>query len=209
MTLAKYNEVMERLTLGDDARARILETVEHADVAKKRPSARRRWALIAAAFAVVLLGSIALLPKQTHPSTPETTGLDVQFGFVIEECDGPQALSAAVGFEVPDFSLLSTSFDEIAYTNINNEIAEVSARQGEQTLTYRKSIGEEDNSGLYEDFTQVKTVDTLGIPLTLKGTSEGFLLAIWQKDEYVFSLSTDPPISEQALLALVSDLLGE
>ena len=209
MTLAKYNEVMERLTLGDAARARILETVQRVDATERRLPGWRRWAVIAAAFAVVLLGALALRPKQPRPSTPETTGLDAQLGFVIEECDGPEALSAAVGFPVEDFRLLPMTFDEIAYTNINNVIAEVSARRGEQTLCYRKSLGEEDNSGLYEDFSQVKTVEALGLPVTLKGTSDGFLLAIWQKDAYICSLALDAPLSEQALCALVSALLGE
>lgn len=206
--MAKYNEAMERLTLDPAARTRILEAAQSAEQpAARQRGAWRRWAAIAAVLAVVLIGAIALLPKRSSPEPTEPEDQSMQAGYFTEEYDSAAALSEAMGFEVEDLGSLPMELGERTYLNICGEIAEETAQSGTQTLCYRKSSGSEDNSGVYEEFTAVKTVETNGVRITLKGADAGFLLALWEKDGYSFSLSLSEPISEQSLCSLAEALL--
>ena len=56
------------------------------------------------------------------------------------------------------------------------------------TALLRKSQGTEDNSGDFDQYPDVKTLDTAGIDVTLKGAEGQFTLALWQEDGFSYSL---------------------
>ena len=67
----KYDEVMEKLEVTPEMRARILQNVEtQMTEPRKKPNRLRRFAALAACLAVLLVGAVAL-PKLISSPAPE------------------------------------------------------------------------------------------------------------------------------------------
>ena len=61
--------------------------------------------------------------------------------------------------------------------------------QGEgETAVFRKSLGEEDNSGDYTMYSEKKEVAVGNLTVTLKGDDGAYPLAVWSDDGYACSL---------------------
>ena len=83
MTLkGRYDELMDRVQMTDEMRARVLEKVRQADLSapedrRRAPAAWRRWGAMAACLAVVIAGGLALphlLPQNGTEDPPVMTG---------------------------------------------------------------------------------------------------------------------------------------
>lgn len=70
----------------------------------------------------------------------------------------------------------------------------------EETMRIRKGPGSDDISGDYNNYAQVKTVDSV----TIKGGSDGFVLALWEKDGYTYSVSVGEALTQADMLALIA-----
>lgn len=103
---------------------------------------------VAACFAILLVGALTL-PNMLNqvPSGNEvlTPGAD------IAEVSTPEELSDAVGFEVSDITCLPFEVQERTYTAYWEELAEIEYRGEGQTAVFRKSLGQDDNSGDYTE----------------------------------------------------------
>lgn len=67
-------------------------------------------------------------------------------------------------------------------------------------MLIRKAVGSEDVSGDYNVYAQVMTVDGV----ILKGEKDAFVLAIWAKDGYTYSVSVEKAVSQTDMMALVN-----
>ena len=85
-----------------------------------------------------------------------------------------EELSNTVGCEVESPFVA----EQIEYTAYWQEMAQISYTGKGQTLIYRKSVGEEDNSGDYTDYQNCIEVEINTISVQLKGNAETFNLAI-------------------------------
>ena len=94
----KYRELMERISVTPELRARVLEGVR-TETAKVRPRAAA-WKFTAAACLAVLLIGAAVLSSQ--PFAPPPSGGGSSGGPDFQDCASAQALSDAVGFPVSD-----------------------------------------------------------------------------------------------------------
>ena len=104
-----------------------------------------------------------------------------------------------------DLTDLSFAPEETSYLDLFGEIAEITYTGAEQRLTLRKSLGSEDNSGDYRGFTAEETAALAdGTAVTLKGDGTGFLLALWQRDGYAYSLAAETGMTAEALLTLAA-----
>ena len=74
----------------------------------------------------------------------------------------------------PDFYLL-------AYKNIY--------ANGGSMACFRQSLGEEDNSGDWNEYPAKESFTVNGCAVTLKGEADSYTLAIWQDGTYSYSLS--------------------
>ena len=103
----------------------------------------------------------------------------------------------------PDRFVLCAGGDELPH--LFGEIAEITYTGAEQRLTLRKSLGSEDNSGDYRGFTAEETAALAdGTAVTLKGDGTGFLLVLWQRDGYAYSLAAETGMTAEALLTLAA-----
>lgn len=195
MTLTKYDEVMEKLEVTPEMRARILRNVE-AQTAQpvNKQNRMRRFAALAACLAVLLVGAIAL-PQRTSDPVPEASETMIANGMV--EVTSRDELSKAVGFPVKSAQSLPFFPQDIRYTSYWGEMAQIDYANGGSTACFRQSLGEADNSGDWNEYPALEKLTASGCAVTLKGETDSYTLAVWQDGTYSYSLnlSTGQPAS--------------
>ena len=199
-----YDEIMEEIQVTEEMRDRILQNIANTEIQKK-PSGKKsshvyRWqkySLTAACLALLLVGAVAL-PKlwsgngQEPPAVGNEIGAGELTGSVswgIQECSSAEALSEAAGFPVEKLEQIPFQAQETYYNYLGDGLAEVRYYgAGEERLDYRKSAGEEDNSGVYLNFDRVQEEESNGVKVTLKGDGDRVYLILWQKDGFSYSI---------------------
>ena len=185
--MTKYDEVMEKLEVTPEMRARILQNVEtQMAEPRKKPNRLRRFAALAACLAVLLVGAMAL-PKFISSPVPEESETMIANGMV--EVISKEELSEAVGFPVKSAQSLPFFPQSIYYTSYWGEMAQIDYANGGSTACFRQSLGEEDNSGDWSEYPAQKSLTVNGCAVTLKGEADSYTLAIWQDGTYSYSLS--------------------
>lgn len=185
--MTKYDEVMEKLEVTPEMRARILQNVEtQMAEPRKKPNRLRRFAALAACLAVLLVGAAAL-PKLISSPTPEESETTIANGMV--EVASKEELSEAVGFPVKSAQSLPFFPQSIYYTSYWGEMAQIDYANGGSMACFRQSLGEEDNSGDWSEYPAQKSLTVNGCAVTLKGEADSYTLAIWQDGTYSYSLS--------------------
>lgn len=185
--MTKYDEVMEKLEVTPEMRARILQNVEtQMAEPRKKPNRLRRFAALAACLAILLVGAMAL-PKFISSPVPEESETMIANGMV--EVISKEELSEAVGFPVKSAQSLPFFPQSIYYTSYWGEMAQIDYANGGSTACFRQSLGEEDNSGDWSEYPAQKSLTVNGCAVTLKGEADSYTLAIWQDGTYSYSLS--------------------
>ena len=205
-----YDEIMEEIQVTDEMRDRILQNIANTEIQKKvsgkKSSHFYRWqkySLTAACLALLLVGT-ATLPGlwknngQEAPMVGNESGTGELTGSAswgIQECSSAEALSEAAGFPVEELEQIPFTAQETNYIYLGDGLAEIRYYgAAEERLDYRKSVGEEDNSGVYMEFDQVQEEEVNGIQATLKGNSDRVYLILWQKDGFSYSIYTEEGI---------------
>ena len=185
--MTKYDEVMEKLEVTPEMHARILQNVE-TQMAEpcKKPNRLRRFAALAACLAVLLVGAMAL-PKFISSPVPEESETMIANGMV--EVISKEELSEAVGFPVKSAQSLPFFPQSIYYTSYWGEMAQIDYANGGSMACFRQSLGEEDNSGDWNEYPAKESFTVNGCAVTLKGEADSYTLAIWQDGTYSYSLS--------------------
>ena len=185
--MTKYDEVMEKLEVTPEMRARILQNVEtQMAEPRKKPNRLRRFAALAACLAILLVGAMAL-PKLISSPTPEESETTIANGMV--EVASKEELSEAVGFPVKSAQSLPFFPQSIYYTSYWGEMAQIDYANGGSTACFRQSLVEEDISGDWNEYPAKESFTVNGCAVTLKGEADSYTLAIWQDGTYSYSLS--------------------
>ena len=185
--MTKYDEVMEKLEVTPEMRARILQNVEtQMAEPRKKPNRLRRFAALAACLAVLLVGAMAL-PKFISSPVPEESETMIANGMV--EVTAREDLSEAVGVPVKSAQSLPLFPQSIYYTSDWGEMAQIDYANGGSTACFRQSLGEEDNSGDWNEYPAKESFTVNGCAVTLKGERDSYTLGIWSDGTYSYSLS--------------------
>ena len=185
--MTKYDEVMEKLEVTPEMRARILQNVEtQMAEPRKKPNRLRRFAALATCLAILLVGAAAL-PKLISSPAPEESETTIANGMV--EVASKEELSEAVGFPVKSAQSLPFFPQSIHYTSYWGDMAQIDYANGGSMACFRQSLGEEDNSGDWSEYPAQKSLTVNGCAVTLKGEADSYTLAIWQDGTYSYSLS--------------------
>lgn len=215
-----YDEIMEEIQVTDEMRDRILQNIANTDMRKKSSGKKRsriyRWqkySLTAACLAFILVSAVAL-PRLWSGNGQESQVVGEELGmgeltgsasWGIQECSSAETLSKAVGFRVEELAQIPFEVQEIYYNYLGDGLAEIRyCGAGEERLDYRKSVGAEDNSGIYLDFDRVQEEEVGGIKVTLKGGDDRVCLILWQKDGFSYSVYEEEGIPAEE----VSDWLN-
>ena len=113
-------------------------------------------------------------------------------------------LEKAVGFTIKA-PTVPAGFRADAYIDISGELAEVFYVNGENTLVYRVSKGEGDNSGDYNTYSSQKTVDVNGVSVELRGNDK-VNVAVWSNGGFAYSVSSEQGINEADVIAAVNSV---
>lgn len=111
-------------------------------------------------------------------------------------------LAKAVGFDIKA-PTVPAGYEADAYIDISGELAEVFYVKDDDTLVYRVSRGEGDNSGDYNTYSGKKTVDVNGVSVELRGNDK-VNVAVWSNGGFAYSVSSEQGISETEVAAVVS-----
>ena len=186
-----YEDIMERVVVTDEMKRRILDRIQRespeAPPAFKIVSFRKfkRFASLAACFAILAVGVwSAAVPDMVEASSAEK-------------------LSELVGFEVTDVKELPFEPTDAIYTAFWGEMAEIRYRNGEAEAVFRKSAGTDDISGDFNSYDTVQELTAGDITATLKGNSGTYLLAVWSKDGFSYSLSISPGAPEETWIRII------
>lgn len=232
MILSKaYDEIMDRIVVNDDMRRRVLQNVEkepannvelQEDSAvwegeEKRLRRMRRYRisryLSGAACLALLITGAAVIPQINRGQQEPTSGQEM-VGVVngMETVASAEELSQKVGVPVSDLKDLPFTVEHTEYTNGGGEFAQidyegVDADGDAQSLCYRKGTGEDDISGDYNVYEIEEAVDVTGTQVTLKGSADGYALAVWNEGGYAYAVSVTKKITKDEILRIVEEIV--
>lgn len=212
---------MEEIQVTDEMRDRILQNIANTEIQKK-PSGKKishfyRWqkySLTAACLALLLVGA-ATLPKLWSGNGQETSGTENEMNteelmsgsqWGMQECSSAETLSEAAGFPVEELEQLPFTVQETYYMYLGDGLAEIRYYgAAEERLDYRKSVGTEDNSGVYLDFDRVQGENVNGTKATLKGDEDCIYLILWQEDGFSYSIYYEEGIPAEEVAEWLGD----
>lgn len=203
-----YREIMEHVEVTDEMRSRILTNIS------KQPGQRtqkrisfsrvRKYVSVAACVALLIVGG-TLIQRMSSDST-QPGGEDVAIGVNIEECSSLEELQKKAGFAIADVQNIPFEVKEISYSWCWSEYAQITYNGIDNSLIYRKAIGEEDISGDYTDYKQIEYKKAGAADIVIKGNDDRYQLAVWQSDGYTCSIGLEHGITAEDLLRLVSSI---
>lgn len=112
-------------------------------------------------------------------------------------------LAQRTGLELWELTDLPFAAEDVRYTALGGDLAEIVYTGAGQSLCWRVSRGEEENSGDYNEYFAVEELSVAGQSVTLKGEGERRALALWCDGAQSYSIAADPALSREAMLALV------
>lgn len=137
-----------------------------------------------------------------NPDAKTEDGDSSQIPNLLTAHDSLTELAKAVGFDIKA-PTVPAGYEADAYIDISGELAEVFYVKGDDTLVYRVSKGEGDNSGDYNTYSNKKTVDVNGVSVELRGNDK-VNVATWSNGGFAYSVSAKQRISETEVAAVVS-----
>lgn len=194
----EYNEIMAYLTVTPEMRRRVLQRLQQEELPLPRQRPLRfpglKKYLAAAACLVLLLAGAATLPRLLQPDIPAPP---VQTIPDISQVDSAQALSDLVGFPVTEEFALPFTPVSVDYTSYWRELAQVQYNGEDRWATFRKSPGDQENSGDYTPYSATAQITVGGVSVTLKGEEGLYLLAVWSDGTFSYSLYLSQGASEE------------
>lgn len=188
----KYDEIMKRIEVTPEMRRRILDNIQDIDLSEKKTVKviRPRWkqfGTLAACFALVLVGALTL-PRMLPSNPPPANIVGNPVGDIVQAAS-VQELSQTVGFDVADLEHLPFTPEQTTYLAYWKSMAEINYSGEGQTAVYRKAPGDSDVSGDFNEYSAETVIQAGGHSVTLRGTDDAYVLAIWTDGDYVCSLS--------------------
>lgn len=191
----KYKEIMGKIEVTPEMHQRILHNIETMQEQKKKGLTRHLFTL-AACVAIIVCCWFAWKPK---PSQEQGVMVTNQ----IETVERLDRLIEKTGIPMEELTGLPFAVTRTEYTSYWGELAEILYSGETEALRYRKSLGTEDNSGDYNQYAQETTLPLFGCVMTLKGSADGYTLAVWTDGSYAYSISVSMPLSLEAFQTLL------
>ena len=194
----KYHALMQEIEVTPQMEAKILTSIAQRKPQKAVHLGFKRLATLAACLGCIAMMGLGISKSIAPPPIMVTP--DIQSVATLEE------LSSIVGFEIEEDVSIPFIVDSIRYTSYRQEVAEVKYIAEDTSLTFRKSQGQDDNSGDYTNYPYTKDIHINGNAYTLKGTSlDRYQLALWKDSQYSFSMFLKDGFDEAHFLDLLQE----
>lgn len=228
--MAKYNEIMSRVSVTPAMRERILTNVagsrqtagatgaeafrglvKESGTGKTRGSRYRfmKWIpAVAAACIMIIAGMQYYRMNHVNPASPGTDSDVAAQG--IEEYASIEELEKAAGFDMPELADLPFTVTGTAYTNaFGIARCDYYGADGEN-LTISKAV--DDGSDISGDYTEyaVVTEETIGgVTVTFKGNGDSLSLATWADSGYAYAIDMMQGMSMEDMKGIVEDVISD
>ncbi len=159
---------------------------------------------------IILLICVALLFTASCGANTDEEKVDgnADMANPFVECENIAAAEELTGFEF-GMADISSEFASETISAIENSLIQVVYKDGEDNeVSFRKGVGEEDISGDYTAYSVENEVEVAGHKITLKGSDEGFNVAIWSEDGYAYCVRSSLPIAEDVVTGYVESMLS-
>lgn len=203
----KYREIMDKIEVTDEMKNRIMDHINHEDFSNSNKIASinifRKYLSIAACLMIVVIGGIAI-PRMINISNQ---GNDIVTAPDILEVASADALTKEIGFEVRDITSLKDKSVETTYIAYD-EMGEISYSFDGKNISYRKSKGNEDNSGDYNEYENEKKLIVNDCNVILKGSNELYSNANWTDNNFSYSIYCYDGLSEHDLQDIITEIMS-
>lgn len=112
--------------------------------------------------------------------------------------------SVEFNFEVPT---APAGYKTSLIQDISGDLAEIRFSNDTNTINYRVSAGSEDNSGINYVYDSTKKITVDGSQITCKGNGETISLAVWEKDGFSYSLSSEEGLNAAQIQNMIESIL--
>ena len=158
----------------------------------------------------VLQNRRCLQIRQKIPQKPQKPGEEkpaVEGVYAPQEVASAEKLTDAAGFPVRDIASLKEKATDRSYVTYGDGLAEITYRWDSQSICFRQSQGQEDNSGDYTHYAEEKLIVVGKYSVTFKGQEKGsYMLATWSDGTYSFSVSATQALKKAEFLGLLRKL---
>lgn len=211
--MKQYDEIMSKIVVTEEMKTRILKNIQESDMITKfgnkiiRYYMVKKYLSVAACFVLLLAGVIAI-PKFLTPdhNDPPNTMLS---GCGIFTVSSSEELANTVGFKVEGIAKLPFDVEETIYTSYGGDLGEIVYNGENQSVIFRKSIGDGDNSGDYTVYPKTIHDHIAGNEIELKGNGELFYLAVWNMNGFSYSVGIKNGIDESTFTDIVDSIISE
>lgn len=210
MTLAKYNEIMSKVTVTPEMRERVFSNIaDHKNAnegkSRKKKGVIIRWSgiLAAAAACLILVVSLNVYNKNIVPDQQE----DLAGVEGVIEFSTKKELEDKVGFKIDEIDTLP--FDAVSTDYIYSfGIARIEyhgASDEEITFSVGKTDGE-DVSGDYNEYSNVSEEKIGESTVTIKGNDDTTSLATWTEGEYSYAVNAVLGVSDETMKEMIKSV---
>lgn len=218
----KYNKFMSKIEVTEEMRSRILKNISEADFTPAKKSVfvhMGGFAAAAACLALIVIGGISLarftggsLTRESDAVTTSSKTAEAETGdntlavYDVTEYESLEELSAAVGYSITLPVQMPFEYDSVSYAEAWG-CAEITWYSGENTAAYfRMGKADGDISGDYSEYETATEVNAGGVNVTLKGSGDSVVLAVWSYGEMSYALGVSEGITAEQVKAFVSEV---
>lgn len=202
----RYDEVMSKITITPQMQQRIMNNIQEIDFESQPKKVYflknyKKYFSIAACALVCIVGTLLVSERIKLEQEPLQQAIPD-----IVEYSSRNELSSAVGFDVMEVQNIPFDVEETEYISYWKKLAEIVYLGSENTLTFRMSVGNEEISGNYNEYEEVKSYSVDSWIVTIKGKNGLYNLAIWSDSVFSYALEVDTSVSETDLLSMIQSI---
>lgn len=211
--MKQYDEIMSKIVVTEEMKMRILKKIQKSDVIMKSENKAIRYKsvikyLSVAACFVLLLAGVITIPRFLTPDHDEPPNIMLP-GSGIITVSSLEELTDTVGFEVEEIGELPFKVEETIYTSYGGNLGEIVYMGENQSVIFRKSIGDGDNSGDYTDYDKIINNRIAGNEIELKGNGDLFYLAVWNMNGFSYSIGVKNGINVTTFTDIIGSVISE
>lgn len=202
----RYNKVMDKITVTPEMHRRIMGHIQETDFEVKNQKVSlfenyKRYIALAACL-VLCVGTTLVLPRilrvEQEPPVLVIPG--------ITKYNSIDELASMMEFEIKEIKNIPFDVEQIEYIGYRKELAESIYSGSSNSLSFRMAKGNDNISGDYNKYAQIKNVSIGAYHVTLKGNNGLYNLAIWEADGFSYSVRLDVAIAEVGWINIIKSI---
>lgn len=199
----RYRELMEDIRVTDEMSERILNNINSADINSHKFTGKKPiWYRISAVAAclIAVIGSISMIYSINNVNLDHSSDNTVQQVNGMVEVNSSKELSELLKFNVSELSYIPFKPDKIKYFSCWNEMAQIVYSDENNKITFRQSMGIEDNTGDYTDYSANEIISMGDVEIMLRGNEhDNYRIASWNTGDMSYSVNISTGVSMEEI----------